>query len=214
VVRVALQALAAVLGGTQSLHTNALDETLALPTERSAALAIRTQQIVAYESGVVQQPDPLAGSYFLETLTNEMEQASMEYFGKIDALGGMVEAIERGFPQREIGDASYRFQRAVDRRERLVVGVNAFTSSEAHPVETLWIGDDVCGRQCDGVRRLRSERDNDRVHRSLLGLRRAAEGTENLMPPILECVRSYATLGEMCDTLRAVFGEYREPPYD
>jgi methylmalonyl-CoA mutase N-terminal domain/subunit len=214
VVRVALQALAAVLGGTQSLHTNSLDETLALPTERSATLALRTQQIIAYESGVAQVADPLAGSYFVETLTNEIERACLDYFERIDAMGGMVEAIERGFPQREIGEASYRFQQALDRREKIIVGVNAFQSEEEHSVETLVISDDVHERQCAQLRRLRSERDGERVNQALAGLRHAAAGPGNLMAPILECARAYATLGEMCDTLRAVFGEYREPPFD
>ncbi len=211
VVRVALQALAAVLGGTQSLHTNSLDETLALPTENSATLALRTQQIIAHESGVANTVDPLGGSYFLETLTNEMESACMDYIERIDSMGGMVPAIEKGYPQRELEEASYRYARAVERGEITVVGVNEFVTEEPPPVDILVIGDEVAERQCAKLTKLRAERDNAAVERNLAALGEAARGTDNLVPVILDCVRSYATLGEMCDTLRSVFGEYREP---
>jgi len=214
VVRVAIQALAAVLGGTQSLHTNSLDETLALPTEQSVTLALRTQQIIACESGVPNTTDPLGGSYFVETLTNEMENACLEYFKRIDEMGGMIEAIERGYPQREIQDASYWFARALDRKQKIVVGVNDFVMEEEPPMDILVIDDSVSHSQCAKLKKLRAERDNARVEAGLARLQRAAQGTDNLMPPILECVRSYATLGEMCDALRSVFGEYREPLFD
>jgi methylmalonyl-CoA mutase N-terminal domain/subunit len=211
VVRVALQALAAVLGGTQSLHTNSLDETLALPTEQAVTLALRTQQIIAYESGVPNVIDPLAGSYFVETLTNEMESACRDYFARIDDMGGMVPAIERGYPQREIQEASYRFVKAVEAREKIIVGVNDFVVEEEPPVDILVIDERIEQRQCDKLRRLRAERHNARVAACLAELKRVAEGNGNLMPPLLECIRAYATLGEMCDALREVFGEYQEP---
>jgi len=213
-VRVALQALAAVLGGTQSLHTNSLDETLALPTEASVTLALRTQQIIAYESGVAQTIDPLAGSYFLESLTNEMEKECLEYFERIDRMGGMVEAIEHGFPQKEIQEASYQFVKAVERKEKIIVGVNEFVTEEPTPVDLLVIGDEVQKHQCERLAGLRASRDGARVDEGLKALGTAAEGADNLMPPILECVRAYATLGEMCDVLRSVYGEYREPLFD
>ncbi len=211
VVRVTLQALAAVLGGTQSLHTNSLDETLALPTEKSVTIALRTQQILAHESGVPNTIDPLGGSYFLETLTNEMEAAAKTYFDRIDALGGMVPAIERGYPQREVQESSYRFARAVDRKEKIIVGVNEYVTEEQPPVDILRIDDSVQQRQWARLKQLRAGRNNELVERNLSLLKSAAEGTENLMNPILDCVRSYATLGEICDALRLVFGEYQEP---
>jgi methylmalonyl-CoA mutase N-terminal domain/subunit len=214
VVRVALQGLAAVLGGTQSLHTNSLDETLALPSEKAVTIALRTQQIIAHESGVTATADPLAGSYFLETLTGEMERGCLEYFERIDALGGMVAAIERGYPQREIQEASYQFARAVERKEKIIVGVNEFVTAPEAPVDVLVIDDAAYERQCDKLRRLRATRKNDLVQRNLAHLKTSAEGSANLIPPILECVRSYATLGEMCDVLRSVFGEYKEPLFD
>ena len=214
VVRVAIQALAAVLGGTQSLHTNSLDETLALPTEQSVTLALRTQQIIAYESGVPNTADPLGGSYFVETLTNEMENSCREYFKRIDEMGGMIEAIERGYPQREIQDASYQFARALDRKDKIIVGVNEFVMEEEPPMDILVIDDSVFHSQCAKLKKLRAGRDNARVEACLARLQRAADGTDNHMSPILECVRSYATLGEMCDALRSVFGEYREPLFD
>jgi methylmalonyl-CoA mutase N-terminal domain/subunit len=214
VVRTTIQALAAVLGGTQSLHTNALDEALALPTEFTAMLALRTQQIIAHESGVVNTVDPLAGSYFVEKLTSEMEQGCYEYFEKIDAMGGMIAAIERGFPQKEIHEAAYRYQQAVDRREKIIVGVNEYVV-EKEPVEVpiLSIDESVAEIQRERLRRLRARRDNAKVTRALEALKEAARGTENTMPYILECVRAYATLGEICDALKEVFGEYHEPPF-
>jgi methylmalonyl-CoA mutase N-terminal domain/subunit len=214
VVRVALQALAAVLGGTQSLHTNSLDETLALPTEQSVTLALRTQQIIACESGVPNTIDPLGGSYFVESLTNEMEKACLEYFRRIDEMGGMIEAIERGFPQRELQESSYQFVKAVDRKEKIIVGVNEYVTEEEPPVDMLVIDDTAYEQQCAKLVKLRAERNSGLVEASLAKLKRAAEGTENLLPSILECVRSYATLGEMCDALRSVFGEYQEPLFD
>jgi methylmalonyl-CoA mutase N-terminal domain/subunit len=211
VVRVALQALAAVLGGTQSLHTNSLDETLGLPTQDSVKLALRTQQIIACESGVTATVDPLGGSYFVERLTNEMESGCLDYFNRIDAMGGMIEAIERGFPQREIQEASYQFLKALDRKEKRIVGVNAFAAEDEKSVEILAIDDQVAARQCQRLEKLRAARNVDQVRETLDALREAAKGSDNLMPVILECIRSYATLGEMCDTLRSVFGEYQEP---
>jgi methylmalonyl-CoA mutase N-terminal domain/subunit len=208
-VRTAIQALAAVMGGTQSLHTNSLDEAWALPTEFAATLALRTQQIIAYESGVTNTVDPLGGSYFVESLTNEVEQGAREYIRKIDALGGMVAAIERSYPQREIAEASYRYQQAVDRKEKIVVGVNDYVTDE-QPIEVLQIDENVALRQEDRLRRLRAERSSEEVHRRLERLRNAAEGTENLMPHIYEAVKAYATLGEICDALRTVFGAYEE----
>ena len=211
VVRVTLQALAAVLGGTQSLHTNSLDETLALPTEKSVTIALRTQQIIAHESGVPNTIDPLAGSYFVETLTNEMAAAAGSYFDRIDAMGGMVPAIERGYPQREIQESSYQFSKAVDRKEKIIVGVNEFVTEEPPPMDILVIDDAVQQRQCARLKKLRAERNGALVEKNLSELKRAAEGTENLMHPILDCVRSYATLGEISDALRVVFCEYQEP---
>jgi methylmalonyl-CoA mutase N-terminal domain/subunit len=211
VVRTALQALAGVLGGTQSLHTNSLDEALALPTEEAATIALRTQQIIACESGVANTADPLGGSYFLEKLTNEIEADALEYFRKIDALGGMVAAIERGFPQREIQEAAFQFQKAVERKEKVIVGVNDFVMEEK-PVPILYIDETVAEEQTARVVALRARRDAARMKGALEDLRDAARGKDNLMPPILEASRAYATLGEMCDTLREVFGEYEEPP--
>ncbi len=211
VVRTALQALAGVLGGTQSLHTNSLDEALALPTEEAATIALRTQQVIAYESGVTHTADPLGGSYFVEKLTSDIESEALEYFRKIDAMGGMVAAVERGFPQREIQEAAFQFQKAVERKDRIIVGVNDFVMEE-QPVEILYIDERVAQEQTARVAALRATRDNQRVARALLALREAARGDANLMPPILEAARAYATLGEMCDALRDVFGEYEEPP--
>jgi methylmalonyl-CoA mutase N-terminal domain/subunit len=209
VVRTAVQALAAVLGGTQSLHTNSLDEAWALPTESAATIALRTQQIIAYESGVTNTADPLGGSYFVETLTNEVERGARDYIEKIDALGGMVAAIERGFPQREIADAAYRYQVAVDRKEKIVVGVNDYFVEE-QPIETLHIDETVARSQAARLRKLRADRSNAEVERRLNSLRHAAAGDENLMPRLLDAVKSYATLGEICDALRQPFGVYQE----
>ncbi|MEW5983592.1 MAG: methylmalonyl-CoA mutase family protein [Acidobacteriota bacterium] len=210
VVRTTLQALSAVLGGTQSLHTNSLDEALALPTAEAATLALRTQQIIAHESGVANVVDPLGGSYFVEKLTQEMEQGADEYFDTIDRMGGMVAAIEAGFPQREIAESAYRFQQAVERREKIIVGVNDYVVDEPNPVPILYIDEAAAERQIGKLRRLRESRSNERVRAALEGLKRAAEGEANTMPPLIEAARAYATVGEMCDALRDVWGEYEE----
>jgi len=209
-VRTTLQALAAVMGGTQSLHTNSLDEAWALPTEFAATLALRTQQVIAYESGVSHTTDPLGGSYFVEKFTNDMEKGCFEYFDKIDALGGMVAAIERAFPQREIADASYRYQMAVDQKKKIIVGVNQFVAQEEPPLPILQVDESVARHQNERLRKLRAERSRKAVERHLARLTGAAQGTENLMPHILDCVKAYATLGEICDALRQVFGTYEE----
>ena len=209
VVRTALQALAAVMGGTQSLHTNSLDEAWALPTEFAATLALRTQQIIAHESGVTNTADPLGGSYFVETLTNEVERGAWDYIEKIDALGGMVAAIERAYPQREIAEAAYKYQMAVDRKEKIIVGVNDYVAEEKG-IEILQIEETVAERQAVRLRKLRVERSGAEVERRLDALRRAAAGTANLMPHIYDAVKAYATLGEICDAMREVFGIYEE----
>jgi methylmalonyl-CoA mutase N-terminal domain/subunit len=210
VVRTALQALAGVLGGTQSLHTNSLDEALALPTEEAVTIALRTQQVIAAETGVAHTADPLGGSYFVEALTNEIEAEALDYFRKIDAMGGMVTAVERGFPQREIQEAAFQFQKAVERKEKIIVGVNDYVMEE-QPVDILYIDEKVAEAQLARVAALRATRDDARLERALEELRATARGKDNLMPPILEASRAYATLGEMCDALRDVFGEYEEP---
>jgi methylmalonyl-CoA mutase N-terminal domain/subunit len=212
VVRTALQALAAVLGGTNSLHTNSLDEALALPTAEAATLALRTQQIIAAESGVTNMVDPLGGSYFVEKLTLDMERGAKEYFDTIDRMGGMVEAIEQGYPQKEIAEASYRFQQSVERREKIIVGVNDYVQEDEPPMEILYIDDTAAEKQLARLAELKGTRDNDRVLRTLDALRQAARGRDNTMYPLLECVRAYATVGEMCDALRDVWGEYEEVP--
>ncbi|HLW97617.1 MAG TPA: methylmalonyl-CoA mutase family protein, partial [Candidatus Acidoferrales bacterium] len=209
VVRTAIQALAAVMGGTQSLHTNSLDEAWALPTEFAATVALRTQQIIAHESGVTNTVDPLGGSYFVETLTGEVERGAWDYIERIDALGGMVAAIERSYPQREIAEASYRYQLEVDRKEKIIVGVNDFVSEEK-PLETLQIDESVAVRQASRLKKLRAERSSEEVARRLTALRTAAKSTDNLMPFIFDAVKSYATLGEICDALREVFGTFEE----
>src|SRR2546427_5263261 len=212
IVRTAIQALAAVLGGTQSLHTNSLDETLALPTEHAARIALRTQQILAHESGVTNTGDPLGGSYFVERLTLDMEKGCWDYFDRLDAMGGMVAAIEKGFPQREIHDASYDYQKAIERKEKIIVGVNEFVMDEEPPIDTLLIDESVTGRQVEQLRKLRETRDNGRVRETLEALREAAATHNvNMMPSILDCVRAYTTLGEICATLRSVYGVYEEP---
>ncbi len=213
VIRTTIQALAGVLGGTQSLHTNSLDEAWALPTQQAVTLALRTQQVLAHESGVTNTVDPLAGSYFIEKLTLDTERACYEYFDKIDALGGMVAAIERGFPQREIHDAAYAYQQAVERKEKIIVGVNEFESEEKRPIEILVIDERAAARQLEKLRALKQKRDSARVRSTLDALGSAASTDQNLMPSILECVRAYATLGEMCDVLRRVFGTYEEPAF-
>ena len=220
IARVALQALAAVLGGTQSLHCDAYDEALALPTAEAARIALRTQQIIAYESGVAHTIDPLGGSYFLENLTLQMEQGALDYFQKLDAMGGMVRAIERGYPQKEIAESSYQYQRAVERREKITVGVNDFTVEEAPP-PTLYIDESVRHHQVAKLKALRARRSSDEVRRRLDALQRAAEkepqaapngaiSEANTMPFIVEAVRAYATVGEICDALRQVYGTYEE----
>src|SRR5467141_1542024 len=208
-VRTAIQALAAVLGGTQSLHTNSLDEAWALPTEFAATIALRTQQIIAHETGVTNTVDPLGGSYFVETLTNEVERGAWDYIERIDAMGGMVAAIERSYPQREIAEASYRYQMALDKKEKIMVGVNDFVSEEK-PLDTLQIDESVAHRQSERLSKLRAMRSKEEVTRRLNALRTAAEGKDNLMPFIFDAVKSYATLGEICDAMRDVFGTYEE----
>jgi methylmalonyl-CoA mutase, N-terminal domain len=209
VVRTALQALSAVLGGTQSLHTNSLDEAWALPTEFAATIALRTQQIIAHETGVTNTVDPLGGSYFVEALTNEVEAGAWDYIRKIDSMGGMVAAIERSYPQREIAEASYRYQMELDKKEKLMVGVNDFVSGE-RPLDILQIDETVAHRQAARLNKLRAERSQEAVTRSLAALRKAAQSQENLMPSIFAAVKAYATLGEICEALRQVFGSYEE----
>jgi methylmalonyl-CoA mutase N-terminal domain/subunit len=212
VVRTALQALAAVIGGTNSLHTNSLDEALALPTAEAATLALRTQQIIAHESGVPNTVDPLGGSYFVERLTLDLEREARNYFAIIDGMGGMVEAIEEGFPQKEISEASYRFQQAVETRDKIIVGVNDFVQDDEVPIPTLYIDESTGDRQMARLIELRNTRDNAEVRRTLDVLKTAARGTLNTMYPLMDCVRAYATVGEMCDALREVWGEYEEVP--
>jgi methylmalonyl-CoA mutase N-terminal domain/subunit len=210
VVRTALQALSAVLGGTNSLHTNSLDEALALPTEEAATLALRTQQIIAHESGVTNVVDPLGGSYFVERLTKDMEDGARGYFDTIDRMGGMVEAIERGYPQKEIAESSYRFQQSVERKDKIVVGVNDFVQQDEPPISILYIDESASDTQLAKLASLKRTRNGDDVNRALDALRAAARGTTNLMPPILDAVRAYATVGEICDALREVYGTYEE----
>ncbi len=212
VVRTALQALSAVLGGTNSLHTNSLDEALALPTAEAATLALRTQQIIAHESGVANVVDPLGGSYFVERLTLDMEEGARRYFDAIDRMGGMVAAVEQGFPQREIAESAYRFQQAVESRDQLIVGVNAYVETDEEPIPILYIGDEAAETQLSRLDRIRRRRDQARVDRTLDALRAAARGTDNTMYPLLDCVRAYATVGEMCGALRDVWGEWEEVP--
>jgi methylmalonyl-CoA mutase, N-terminal domain len=211
VVRVTLQALAAVLGGTQSLHTNALDEALALPTDEAALLALRTQQIIAHESGIASTVDPFAGSYYVEALTAEIERRARAYLDGIEAMGGMLRAIEEGFVQREIGEAAYREQQAVESGRRVVVGVNRFQRADEQAPALLKVDAAVLKRQRLRLARVRAERDGERVQTALSALGDAAGGRQNLLPRILDCVRAYATVGEICDTLRSRFGTYRPP---
>jgi methylmalonyl-CoA mutase, N-terminal domain len=213
IVRTALEALSAVLGGTQSLHTNSYDEALALPTEEAVRLALRTQQIIAHESGVVNTVDPLGGSYFVERLTDEMERAAYEYFARIDELGGMVEAIRQSFPQREIADASFRYQTEVNERRRIVVGVNDFVQEDEEQIAILRIDPALERKQIDRLQGTRARRDGGEVERTLAELRRAADTDgENLMPNIIEAARARATEGEMVAAMQEVFGTYRESP--
>ncbi len=211
IVRTAWQALAAVLGGTQSLHTNSMDEALALPSEYAVKIALRTQQLIAHESGVVNTVDPLGGSYFVEALTNRMEQEAYRYFHQIEALGGVIPAIEKGFFQREIAEAAYRYQMEIDTHRRVVVGVNEYVEDRPLTIPLLEMDPQGYERQVARLERVRRERDNERVSATLEALRQAARGSENTMPYILDCVRAYATLGEIMGVFRQVFGEYREP---
>ncbi|MDE3077168.1 MAG: methylmalonyl-CoA mutase, partial [Chloroflexota bacterium] len=212
IARVALQALAGALGGAQSMHTNSFDETFALPTERAVTVALRTQQIIQAETGLTDTIDPLAGSYYLETLTNDIEQGFYRYLERIDRLGGMVAAIEAGFPQMEIADAASRYQEALDRGEDIVVGVNGFRVDEEVSIPILEIDESLEAEQVERLRQLRATR-GDSNRAALENVRQAAAGTANLVPPILEAVRAYATVGEIMDALRDVFGEYRDPAY-
>ena len=211
VVRTTIQALAAVLGGTQSLHTNALDETLALPTEESALLALRTQQVIAHESGVTNTVDPLGGSYFVEALTDKMEEGFWEYFKKIEDLGGMVSAIEKGFPQQELSNAAFRYQMAIQDKEKIIVGVNRFQTEE-DPQPILYIDQGPEKKQCERLAALKQRRNNDAVEVCLEKLKKATQQGDNVMPFIIDAAREYATLGEIIDTIKEVYGEYEEPP--
>ncbi|MDD5309951.1 MAG: methylmalonyl-CoA mutase family protein [Deltaproteobacteria bacterium] len=210
VVRVTLQALAAVLGGTQSLHTNSRDEALALPTEASVRIALRTQQILAHETGVANTIDPLAGSFFIEQLTDRIEEQAGAFIRKVDELGGMVKAIEAGYPQKEIQDSAYRYQQEIEDGTRVIVGVNKFTIDEPPPSDILRVDEEVERHQVEQLRALRTRRDGVRVDKALAAVRKAAQGTDNLMPPSIEAVEAYASLGEICGVMRQVFGEHRE----
>jgi methylmalonyl-CoA mutase N-terminal domain/subunit len=210
IVRVTIQALAAVLGGTQSLHTNSRDEALALPAEDSVRIALRTQQILAYESGITETIDPLAGSYYVETLTNKIEEKALEYIGKIDKLGGVIQAIEKGFIQQEIQNSAYQYQKDIEEGKRIVVGVNKFKINEGLAKGLLKVNPEVGRKQIEELKKLKEERDNYKVKENLKSLEKAAKTDTNLMPLILDCVKSYATLGEICDVLRSIFGEYKE----
>ena len=211
IVRVTLQSLAAVLGGCQSLHTNSFDEALALPSQEAVQVALRTQQIIAEESGVADTVDPLGGSYYIEWLTNELENKVMDYITEIDKMGGALKAIERGYVQKEIANSSYNYQKAVDSGEQAIVGVNKFVTQEEHIPETLEIGEETEKKQVERLRRLKEERDNKKVSEVLDGVRGVARSGENIMPVIIDAVKAYATVGEISDALREAFGEYREP---
>ena len=210
VVRVAFQALAAVLGGTQSLHTNSRDEAYTLPTEDSVRLALRTQQLIAYESGVADMIDPFGGAYAVEALTDEIERKSMEYIEKIEGMGGAIKAIESGYIQGEIGESAYQYQKEIEAKKRIIVGLNQFQMEEEPLRDILRIKPEVEQYQKEKLARVKKERNNTKVKEALAVLKKAAQGTDNVVPPILEAVKGYATLGEISDTLREVFGEYRE----
>jgi methylmalonyl-CoA mutase N-terminal domain/subunit len=212
IVRTTIQALAAVMGGTQSLHTNSMDEALALPSEKAVKIALRTQQIIAHESGVTNTIDPLAGSYFVEYMTDFMEEETYKYFDKVEAMGGVLKAIEKGFFQQEIANAAYRYQKEIDSKKRIMVGVNEFTEEEHIDIPILKMDPEGEKRQFKRLRDLRKNRDAGKYDAALSKLEKAAEGQENLMPFILEAVKAHATLGETCNVLRSVFGEYDEPP--
>src|SRR5436190_11646744 len=212
IIRVAIQALAGVLGNTQSLHTDAYDEALALPTDRAALIALRTQQIIAEETGVANTVDPLGGSYFVEALTNKMEQGALDYFERIDSMGGMVEAVEKGFPQREIQESAYQYQKALERHDQIIVGVNKYVmEDELQDIPILVIDESVRNHQLERLEKVRSTRDNGAVSRTLEALQLAAQRDENTMPATIDAVREYATLGEICSALRDVYGVYEEP---
>lgn len=211
IVRTTIQAMAAVMGGCQSLHTNSMDETLALPTEKAVRIALRTQQILAFESGVANTIDPLGGSYFIETLTTEMEKKAMDYIHKIDRMGGMVAAVAGGYPQMEVANASHRYQREVENKQKIVVGVNEFVLADEPPVETLKIDPTVEKRQIELLNQVRMERDRNRVEQSLINLKKVAQNNQNIMPELLDCAREYATVGEIAAVLRGVYGEYHDP---
>jgi methylmalonyl-CoA mutase N-terminal domain/subunit len=214
IVRVAIQALAGVLGGTQSLHTDAYDEALALPTDRAALIALRTQQIIAEETGVANTVDPLGGSYFLESLTKKMEDGALDYFAKIDAMGGMVSAVEKGFPQREIQESAYQYQKAVERGEQTIVGVNKYQmEDEGSKIDILVIDESVRAHQIARLEETRTRRDAGAVANALEKLKLAAQAGDNTMPATIEAVRAYSTLGEICDALRDVYGLYEEPAF-
>ncbi|MCK4484397.1 MAG: methylmalonyl-CoA mutase, partial [Candidatus Thorarchaeota archaeon] len=212
VVRTAYQALAAVLGGTQSLHTNSMDEAFCLPTEDAVRVALRTQQVIAHESGAANTIDPLAGSYYIESLTNELEEEAYKYFDRFDAMGGVIAAIEKGFPQREIANASYKYQREIESNKRTIVGVNDFTlEGEEVTIPVLKIDPEIERKQVERTQRIRRERDKTKFEESLNGLRKASEGTDNVMPHIINAVKAYATVGEICDVWRDIWGEWDEP---
>jgi len=210
ITRVTIQALSAVLAGTQSLHTNSFDEALALPSEEAVRIALRTQQIIAHESGVANTIDPLAGSYYVENLTNEMEERTMEYFRKLDDMGGAIPAIEKGFFQKEIADSSYAYQKEVDEKRRILVGVNDYTTEEKQPIKVLRVDPKVEEEQVASLHKLKRERDNKKVNEMLEKLHYTAEKDENLMPAIIDAVKAYATIGEICDVLREIYGEFKE----
>jgi methylmalonyl-CoA mutase, N-terminal domain len=212
IVRTALEALAAVLGGTQSLHTNSFDEALALPTEDAVRLALRTQQVIAHETGVVNTIDPLGGSYYVEELTNRLEAEAYDYFDRIRELGGVVAAIKENFFQREIAEASFRYQAEVEAKQRIVVGVNRYVQEDERPIDILRIDPALEQKQIERVAALRARRDSAAVERELARLKTAAAGDENLMPIIVDASRAYVTMGEMCDALREVWGVWRETP--
>ena len=211
IVRVTLQALSAILGGTQSLHTNSMDEALALPSEKAVRIALRTQQIIAEESGITNTIDPLGGSYYIEWLTDKMEEETYNYFDKVEKLGGVIPAIEKGFFQREIAESAYKYQKEIDTNKRKIVGVNDYITDDEISIPILKMDEKGEHRQINRLKKLRKERNNQKVEKNLHRLKKAAKGSENLMPYILDCIRSYATLGETCGLLREIYGEYEEP---
>jgi methylmalonyl-CoA mutase N-terminal domain/subunit len=214
IVRTAYEALAAVLGGTQSLHTNSMDETWALPTEKAVKIALRTQQIIAYETGVTNTIDPLGGSYFVEALTNKMEDEAEKYFAEIERRGGVLKCIEEGFFQKEIAQAAFEYQQALERKEKFHVGVNEFVEEdEKVDIPILKIDESVAQEQAQSIKTARETRDNQRVKRTLEDLKKAAKGTENTMPHLIECVKAYATEGEIVNALKEIYGDYREPAW-